>query len=98
MPSAKKNDLDPAVQHSPEQPQEGLVHNRRGLQSVAAAFRAHIVAGQSPQFVVYQRSQTIQRLRMPRSPSVSSCVKLAGTCIVAFSPPTKFLAAGSGFP
>ena len=44
------------------------MHDRRGLQSVAAALRTHVVASQAPQFVVYQRGQSFQRLRMARSP------------------------------
>src|ERR1700675_1631882 len=50
------------------QSQKGFVHDGRCLQSMAAALAAHVVASQPPQFVVYQRRQAIQRLRLPRSP------------------------------
>ena len=50
------------------QAQEGLVNDRRRLQSVAAAFCAHVIAGQPPQLVVDQRRQTVECLRMTRSP------------------------------
>jgi len=69
------------------QPQEGFMHHCRGLQSVAASLRAHVVARQSPQFVVHQRRQTIQRLRMARSPLGQQLGEIGRTCIVAFSPP-----------
>ena len=43
------------------QPQVGFIDQRRGLQSVAGAFAAHVTAGELSQLGVDQRQQLIER-------------------------------------
>ena len=50
------------------EPQKCFMDHRRRLQSVAAPFAPHVVAGESAQFVIDQRRQSIQSLRMARPP------------------------------
>jgi hypothetical protein len=70
QPGSKGEEMRPVLQRDIglDETQECLVHHRRGLQGVAAALPTHVVAGKAPQFVVNQRRQALQRLRMAGSP------------------------------
>ncbi len=50
------------------QPQVGFVDQRRGLQSMAWTFAAHIGLGQAMQFLVNERSQFFQGGLISRAP------------------------------
>ena len=51
-----------------DQSQKRFVHHRGRLQRMAAAFGAHVAAGQTAQLVVDQRRQPLQRLRVTGAP------------------------------
>ena len=40
----------------------GFVHQRSRLQCMAPSFACHLLRGESPQFMIYHRHQTIRRL------------------------------------
>src|SRR6202789_2586489 len=46
------------------QPHEGLMNHRRRLKAMAGSLRPHVAARKTAKLVIYQRSQTLQRLRM----------------------------------
>ena len=52
------------------QTEVGLVDQRRGLQCVPRAFVTHVAPRQTPQFVVDQGSQLVQRRRVATAPSL----------------------------
>jgi len=96
----EKMNPDPAVLLGLNQSRrKAFVNHRRRLQvwlprSARMSLRCQFAA-----VLRYQRRPKFHpRLLGARSHSVSSCVKLAGTCIVGFSPPARFCPARSGFP
>src|SRR6266404_694386 len=69
-PGGKGEEMRPVLQRDIglNETQERLVHHRGCLQGMAAALPTHVVAGEAPQFVIDQRRQALQRLRVTRSP------------------------------
>src|ERR1700688_3441035 len=79
------------------QAQEGFVHNTSRFQGMIPSLAPMEVPSQRRRFSYTSGVNRSSACGWPDRHSVSSCVKLAGTCIIAHSPLRQNLPVGRGF-